>query len=201
MGYSHGKKWTEQEIIEKVQHLVKTLGIKTFPTHSQMNEFYNSCALSNAISKRGGTKKYADFLGLEIKKSESSFGESLEEYCAMQIEEKLNLICEKTNSRHPYDILVDKSVKIDVKAGRLFDNYGGAKYYSFNLEKKEQTCDIFVFYCIGENQKIEKTLIIPSFVLSGKTQLAIGKNATKYDEYKDKWLFIEKYHSFISNCV
>ena len=60
MGYSHGKKWTEQEIIEKIQYLVKTLGIKTFPTHAQMNEFYNSCALSNAISKRGGTKKYAD---------------------------------------------------------------------------------------------------------------------------------------------
>ena len=43
MGYSHGKRWTEQEIIEKVQYLVKTLEIilAVFPKSSSGKESLN----------------------------------------------------------------------------------------------------------------------------------------------------------------
>ncbi len=201
MGYSHGKRWSEQEILDKIKYMVEELGMKTFPTHSQMDKFYNSCGLSNAISKRGGTQKYAEIMGLEIKKSETEFGERLEQYCLIEIEEKIDVECQKTNSRYPYDILVGRSVKVDVKASKLFSNYGDSKYYSFNLEKKDQTCDIFVFYCIGEDNSIEKTLIIPSVILSGKKQLSIGRFSSRYDLYEDRWDYIEKYYQFMKECV
>jgi hypothetical protein len=201
MGYSHGKRWSEQEILDKIKYMVEELELKTFPTHSQMDKFYNSCGLSNAISKRGGTQKYAEIMGLEIKKSETEFGERLEQHCLIEIEEKIDVECQKTNSRYPYDILVGRSVKVDVKASKLFCNYGDSKYYSFNLEKKEQTCDIFVFYCIDENNNIEKTLIIPSVILSGKKQLSIGRFSSRYGLYEDRWDYIEKYYKFMKECV
>lgn len=200
MGYSHGKKWDEQEIINAIKKVVEQHDMDTMPTHSELDEHYGSTSVSNAISKHGGSRYFAKLLGLQIKTSETKFGEVLEDYCALEIQQRLGLICDKTNSRYPYDILVNRTVKVDVKAGRQFDNYGGAKYYTFNIEKKEQTCDVFVFYCMNSNDEIKKTLVIPSYVLSGKSQLAVGENSV-YDKYDGKWDFIRKYDEFISSCV
>lgn len=200
MGYSHGKQWSENEIVKTLKRMVETLGMNTMPTHSEMNNFFGTASVSNAVSKRGGSKHYANLLGLPIKQCESKFGDKIEDYCVLQIEDILGLSCEKTKPRYPYDILVDRSVKIDVKASRLFNNYGKSRYYTFNMEKKDQTCDIFVFYCINDMDEVERTLVIPSYVLSGKTQLALGIKSM-YDKYENKWEYIKKYNEFISNCV
>lgn len=200
MSYSHGEKWSEDIILEKIKELVEYTGQKTMPTHSEMFDYFGNTKLSNAISKRQGTAYYANKLGLKIKNSESNFGFEMEMVCISQIQEKLGIACEKTRARHPYDILVGNSVKIDVKASKIFDNYGRAKYYTFNIEKQHQTCDLFVFYCIGEKGEIQKTLIVPSFVLSGKTQFSIA-NDSIYDKYINRWDLIKKYYDFILSCV
>ena len=180
--------------------MVENLEMETMPTHSEMNNYFCSSSLSNAVSKHGGTKYFSKILNLPTKKCESKFGDKIEDYCSLQIQEILGLSCEKTKPRYPYDILVERSVKVDVKASRLFHNYGRSKYYSFNLEKKDQTCDVFVFYCINEENKIEKTFVIPSYVLSGKCQMAIGEKSV-YDQYKGKWEYIQRYFDFISGCI
>ena len=197
MAYSHGLKWSEEKIVEALRFMIDKCGMDTMPTHSEIREFFGDSALVCAMSKRNGTKHYAKLLGMEIKECESKFGDQLEDYCVLQIQEKLGLDVEKTKPRYPYDILVNRNVKVDVKASRLFNNYGNAKYYTFNLEKKEQTCDIFVFYCINQNNEIEKTLVIPSTVLSGKNQLAVGKSSM-YDKYIDQWRFISDYNKFMA---
>ena len=125
-------------------------------------------------------------------------GEDNELYCSIQISEILGLDSQKTAPRHPYDLLVENSVKIDVKSAKLF-KINNTQYFTFNLEKTHQTCDLYVFYCI-ENDVIVKTLIIPSYILSGKTQLSIG-HKSKYDKYIDRWDLILKYYHFIlTNC-
>ena len=78
--------------------------------------------------------------------------------------ESVHVTQSMSKAGYPYDILVNRNVKVDVKASRLFNNYGNSKYYTFNLEKKDQTCDIFVFYCINQNDEIERTFVIPSAV-------------------------------------
>lgn len=200
MSYSHGDKWSEDVILEKIKELVEFTGQKTMPTHSEMFDYFGNTKLSNAISKRQGTNYYANKLGLKVKNSESNFGFEMEMFCLAEIQERLGIPCEKTGARHPYDILVGNSVKIDVKASKIFNNYGKTKYYTFNIEKKHQTCDIFVFYCIREDGEIEKVFIVPSYVLSGKTQFSIG-NDSIYDKYRNKWELIKQYYSFISSCV
>ena len=198
MAYSHGQKWNEEKIVEALRFMIDKRGMNTMPTHSEIKEFFGDNALVCAMSKRNGTKYYAKLLGMETKECESKFGDQLEDYCVLQIQEKLGLDGEKTKPRYPYDILVNRNVKVDVKASRPFNNYGNAKYYTFNLEKKEQTCDIFVFYCINQNNEIEKTLVIPSTVLSGKNQLAVGKSSM-YDKYIDQWCFISDYNKFMTD--
>ena len=197
MAYSHPQTRSEEKILEPLRLMIDKCGMDTMPTHPEIREFFGDNALVCAMSKRNGTKYYAKLLGMEIKECESKFGDQLEDYWVLQIQEKLGLYGEKTKPRYPYDILVNRAVKVDVKVSRLFNNYGNSKYHTFNLEKKEQTCDIFVFYCINQNDEIERTLVIPASVLSGKKQLSVCKSSM-YDKYIDQWRFISDYNKFMT---
>ena len=184
MGYAHGKKWDDALIENSIIDVMNKAKINTFPTHKIMNGITGSYALSVAVSKHGGTNYWAEKLGLEIKPCESKFGEEYELKCMGYIKD-LGYQCKKAPVRYPYDLLVEKNIKTDVKCGKLYKGDNG-EYYTFNLEKKMPTCDIFVCYCLEEDE-VKKTYIIPASVLSGKTQLAVGKFKSKYDRYSDAW--------------
>ena len=200
MGHTHGTAWTEERIIEEISQIVKEFDMKTFPTHTEMDNYYKSRALSNAVSRNGGSKYFAEKMNLKIKDCESKFGQKYEEFAMQQIKDNLGFISEPTQVGFSYDILTNHAVKIDIKAAKIFDNYGGTKYWTCNLEKKTQTCDIYIMYCLDEIENVIKTLIIPSIVLYEKTQLAVGKTS-KYDIYKDRWDFIEMYNNFITTTI
>ena len=119
MAYSHGLKWSEEKIVEALRFMIDKCGMDTMPTHSEIREFFGDSALVCAMSKRNGTKHYAKLLGMGIKECESKFGDQLEDYCVLQIQEKLGLDGEKTKPRYPYDILVNRAVKVDLKVSRL----------------------------------------------------------------------------------
>lgn len=192
--------WTEERIEEKLMEILKATKQETFPTHSEMNNFFGNYQLSNAIRRHGGTRYWASKIGMEEKKCESTFGFDYERKCAGDIFNHCDLQSELCDVRYPYDLLVDGSVKVDAKVAIPFDNYGKSKYFSFNLEKPLQTCDVFVFYCI-DNNEVRKVYIVPSCVLSGKTQFSIGILRSKYDQYLDRWDIISKYADFMRGCV
>lgn len=196
MGYSHGKKWDENSIIEEVLKIVKEFNMETFPTHKELYEHFGDKSLSNAISKHGGTKYFSDKMNLKIKACESKFGEKYELLAIDKILEFTNLNSEKMCVGYPYDLLTDKNIKIDIKVSNLFNQ----SYYSFNLEKKSPTCDIFILFCVNKDEAIDKTIIIPSCIISGITQIGIG-NKSKYDKYINRWDFIEKYCLFYNNII
>ncbi|WP_252233748.1 hypothetical protein [Clostridium sp. ZS1] len=99
-------------------------------------------------------------------------------------------------TKHPYDLLVNDNVKIDVKSSNKYLSSAGWNSYSFNLEKFNPTCDIYIIYCIQD----EKLLIIPSKFLK-QTQLCITDKTSKYDIYKDRWDYIEQYNSFYKTVI
>lgn len=164
------------------------------PSKAIVEKINGDSRLSNAISKHGGFFVWAKRLGLEMLDSETKTGKLYEEFCVNYITNILKKQCETTSVKHPYDLLVCNNVKIDVKAGHLYKGANG-NFYTFNLEKKQPTCDIFICYCIND-MEIEKTYVIPSCFLSGKCQLSIGEVESSYDHFKDKWEYIEKYESF-----
>lgn len=187
--------WTNEKIEKEILRVVEKEKLKTFPTHSLMNKSTGAFSLSCAISKHGGTEYWAKKLGLEIKRCESQFGKEKELYCMEYIENNFGFYCELCPPRHPYDILVNENIKIDVKVSRLYKGATG-RYYTFNLEKKMPTCDIFVCYCVDDEDNIKKTLIIPSCYISGLTQLSLGEMSTRYNKFVDKWEYLNTYDEF-----
>lgn len=200
MGYVHGKRWTEDEVKEKIMEIVNELNLDYFPTKTQMNEFYGDKSLSSKVSKLG-SQYYAGLLGLKLSYCESEFGNVFEELAIDEIRENTGFLSLHTNSRYPYDLLTNGNIKVDVKASkRLKGKDSDFHIYSFNLEKREPTCDIFIFYCINENMEIDKRIIIPSCLLSGKTQLGVG-GLSKWDAYIDKWEYFDAYNEFYNSII
>jgi hypothetical protein len=191
MGYTHGNKWNDKNIAQAIIGVMQTAKITSFPSQSLMKEVTGNVGLSNAISRHGGTKYWADKLGLDMKPCESKIGFEYECECLNHLT-ALGYDCELTKARYPYDLIVNRNIKIDVKCSNLYES---GKYYTFNLEKAMPTCDVFVCYCIS-NDEIKKAYVIPSCVLSGITQLSIGKTHSKYDKYISNWSVIDRYDEF-----
>lgn len=196
MGYTHGKEWNEENTKEAIMEIVNSLKLKHFPSKSQIIAFCGNSALANRISRSGGSKYYADLLGLEILYCESEFGNFFEELAIDEILENTGFLSIHTNVRYPYDLLTNGNIKVDIKASKKVKNKNANfPYHSFNLEKREPTCDIFIFYCLDEDMEIEKRVIIPSCLLSGKTQVGMG-GLSKWDAYIDKWDYFDMYNKF-----
>ena len=187
---SRHKKWECGEIENEIKKAVEKAKLKTFPTHSQIKEITGSYSLSNAIRRNGGTAYWAQKMNLDMKSSESKTGLDYELKCISILTGK-GYECDKMRERYPYDLTVNKHIKIDVKSGKLYNGKSG-NFYTFNLEKSNPTCDIFICFCVEKS----KIYVIPSCALYGITQLSIGEHHSKYDKYIDRWDIIRKYDEF-----
>ena len=183
--------WDDRKTQEEILKVKDFLDIDRMPSKSEIETFYNNSKLINHISKTGGFYHWAKILGLEVKKSETGLGFEMEKH-AMNELIKLGNKCELTSTRFPYDLLVNGRVKIDVKTGNKTKAHG-YNFYSFNLEKKQQTCDLYIVYCLGENKNIEKTYIIPAHIMTGKSQLSLGLDSSKYDRFINRWDIIKSF--------
>lgn len=173
-----------------------------FPTHSEMTEYYGNKALTNKISKSGGTKYWAKLLGYDVKDCESEFGDYFERYSIEDILTHTGLKSYKNKVGYPYDVTTNKHIKIDVKSSTIIENNRGYEYHSFNLEKKEPTCDIYILYCVDTTNKIYKTYVIPSCHVYGQTQIGISAfGKSKWDKYKDNWSVFDVYNDFYNKLV
>ncbi len=193
-------KWSNEKIKEELCKMVEKTNQKTFPTHSELNDFFGDSCLSNAIRRHGGTSFWAHQLNMEEKESESKDGYSYELKCRNDIFSILQLESENMIPRYPYDLLVEKCVKIDTKVSNIYNARNGARFFTCNIEKRNQTCDVYVVYLKNDEGK-ERVLIIPSIVISGKTQLSIGEHKSIYYKYENRWDIIEKYYKFMVECV
>ena len=195
-----GKKiWTEQLIAEKIMWAKIAMRIGRMPSKSELEHFYGDTGLTNKIAKTGGFYHWAEKLGLEIKDSETLQGYTVETEVKSLLE-SIGFQCELTGVRHPYDILVDGCVKIDVKSARR-SKVHGSDVYSFGLAKRQPTCDIYIAVCLNDNQIIEKFYVIPAHVMAGKTQLCIGVHQSKYDSFIDRWDIVKSYEvAFTEIC-
>ncbi|ADL53239.1 hypothetical protein [Clostridium cellulovorans] len=195
MGYTHGIRWTKEKIYDEVRKVMKALDINRMPSDKECTLATKSHGLGIAISRNGGFKGIAEEMNLKQSDSESKTGFDAEMMIKELLENKGYRV-EKMSARHPYDLLVNDNIKIDVKAANKYTHQNQWSCYSFNLEKSNPTCDIYVIVCIDEN----KILIIPSKFLK-QTQLSIGDHKSKYNIYQDRWDYIEQYDKFYKQIV
>lgn len=197
MGYVCGTRWTDELIKEKVIEVKEKLGLDRMPSRKECANYFHNDALVNAVSRRKKWYKLAEELGLEVKNSETYFGKSYE----AKTEEMLNGMgfeVRKMSQNFPYDLLVDDCVKVDVKASHLYQGKTGG-FYTFNLEKPYATCDFFILFAIGENEEINRIMVVPSTHVIANTQISVGENNSKYHKYTEKWDLIKCASDFWQN--
>lgn len=196
MGYTHGKQWTDIEIKERLMEVVHELGIDRMPSRQECEQYFNNTSLTNAITRRYGWYNLAKDMGLPLKDSETLFGKKYEEIAKEQLI-ALGYEVRRMPQNHPYDLLVEDSVKIDVKASRLYKGRDG-NFFSFHIEKPFCTCDIYVLYLINsEGNANDATLIIPSAYIPTNTQISVGEKKSKYYRFLNKWNYISEYCEFL----
>ena len=152
MGYAHGIRWNREKVINEILNVIKVLDIKRMPSKNECDLVTGNYALANAIRRHGGYEYFAQYLNLESKECESKLG-LMGELEIKRILESKGYKVEKMSKNHPYDLLVNGNIKIDVKTARKYNSEKGWSSYSFNLEKSNPTCDIYIFICV-EDEKI-----------------------------------------------
>lgn len=194
MGYAHGHKWTDEEVENKILEAVKGLSLDRMPSRKELERYFGNSQLSGRISKNQGFNYWANKLGLSYKKSETSLGKEFECIAAQKLME-LGYIVTQMPQNHPYDLLVNNSIKIDVKVSKLYEGPSG-NFFTFNLEKQFATCDIYILYLTENGIDIKETLVIPSKFVMKNNQISVGQYKSVYRKYADRWDYIEQFAKF-----
>lgn len=189
MGYSHGIKWNEQKVEEGIKSVMQSIGITRMPTLSEMDAVTGNCGLSVQVSRTGGVRKWSLKLKTPLVDGCTQKGWFGELY-AKKILEENGFFVEKMTTRHPFDLLVDKIAKIDVKISNGYQTKDGYFMYSFRLEKNVPSCDFYML--IANSDQCKKVYIIPS-ILTHQIQISIGNTSPKYDKYIDRYDLICSY--------
>lgn len=176
-------RWSEELIGEKLQECVLALGIDRMPTRSEIDKYCGDYALSNKVDKTYGYYGWAKKLGLEMKKSDTETGKFGEAYAAQWLTHRGYKV-ERMTTRHPYDLLINGTIKADVKYSHLYKTKEGFAFYSFRLEKIYPTCDVYL--AISEDPHGNKAVyIIPAKNVKQK-QMSMGQKSSKYDKYLNR---------------
>lgn len=198
MGYSHGRKWTDRDIKQAVQTVIDSCGLGRMPSRSEIVTYYGDSSLACAISNRkGGWYGLANEMGLPVKKSETYLGkkhESVAENMLMQ----MGFDVDRMPQNFPYDLLVDHCVKVDVKASHLYRGKLG-NFYTFNLEKKYATCDVYILFALDDESNVVGTYIVPSKYVIQNTQISIGEINSKYHKFKDRWDYMKNMSEYLTS--
>ena len=146
MGYTHGKKWTQNKIMTEIMDAMRKLEIERMPTVSELKNI-NMGGLSNAISKSHGFEWWAEALKLPTRASKTGLGKKYEKIFANIVYKKLKCKSQQMSTKFPYDVLVEELVKVDVKCGFAYANGKAGTFYTFNLENSNMRSDFLACFC------------------------------------------------------
>lgn len=192
--HHRGNKLTENEISNEILETVEQLNTQMMPSSTEIIS-HKGNVLHNNICRSGGYRVWADKLGLALKESETQLGQDYE-LTVINILKNKGFTTKKMTTGHPFDLLINDTVKTDVKVSRPHLSHDTCRIHSFGINKKYGSCDIYIIVALDEKDNIERLLIIPSHLLR-VTTLCIGENS-KYNKYLNRYDYIEKYSSFLS---
>ena len=184
------KKWTDNTIAREILNIANQFDPPKMPTLKEAQEMYENGGLACAISKTGGFEYWANKLGLPQGYSETKIGVQAEKDIADELKAK-GYGVELTSTKHPYDVLVNGCVKIDVKAANT-SMIRGCPVHAYRLAKRQHTCDFYIFREIDT----DSTYIVPAHLCNGQVQVEMGIDSKKYEPYKEAWDLIGKASKF-----
>ena len=188
-------KWNEETIAAKVADIANKFAPARMPSNSEVIEMTGSYALANAIQKNGGYEYWANKLGLERKHSETKVGIEYERRVAKMLRDNGHDV-QTTTIKHPYDLLVDGCVKVDVKVANtsmIREN----KVHAYRIAKRQHTCDFYIC-CEVDTDDI---YVIPANMVTGQVQIEMGPGSQKYSHYKDAFYMIDDAVNFYKSLI
>lgn len=189
MGYTHGMRWTDELIREKVLEAKDALGLDRMPSRKECSDYFHDEALTNAVARRMGWYQLARDLCLEIKESDTYFGKQ-QEAIAAEILTAKGYSVRKMSQNFPYDLLVNDCIKVDVKASHLYRGPNG-NFYSFNLEKQYATCDIYLLFALRDDDTLENAFVVPSKFVIAQNQISIGEKKSRFHRFIDMFDYLD----------
>lgn len=169
--------WTDSKIVEGVERIASMFEPKRMPTNREVIEAEGDYRLANAIQKNGGYEYWAHRLNLKQKHSDTQVGIKGERFVAERLS-SMGFDVKLTSVKHPYDLLVNGCVKIDVKTATT-TYVRGYPIHSYRLAKTMHTCDFYIFY----EMDIGNIYVVPAHRLNGQVQVGMGLQSKVYDEY------------------
>ena len=188
-------KWNEELISTGITDIANKFVPVRMPSNREVVEMTGNYSLANAIQKHGGYEFWANKLGLEQKRSETKIGVEYERKVA-DILRKCGHDVAETTIKHPYDLLVDNCVKVDVKVAdtSLIRNN---KAHAYRIAKRQHTCDFYIC-CELDTGDI---YVIPANMVAGQVQIEMGPGSQKYSHYKDAFYLIDDAVKFYQSLV
>lgn len=189
-------KWTMVRIENELVNYVKENKLQRMPSKPELINSGRS-DLGNILTRRNGMEWWSNKVGLPLKKSETTIGNKYERQIEKTLVKRGYSVREMTVG-HPYDLLVNENVKIDVKVsspGRISD----WRCHTFRPSKANPTCDLYVCVAIDEVGETEKIFVIPSN-FAKVTTLCIG-GESKYNKFIGRWDFIDEYTKFYDSLT
>lgn len=184
-------KWTNELIESELKKCIKVLNINRMPSAKELTDI----GRNDLHCKISRTKKYsgwAEHLGLELKASETKTGQEYERKIAEMLGNRGHQT-ERMTTKHPYDLLVNEHVKVDVKVAGPHHHFG-SRAHTFRPSKKHPTCDLYMCVALDEAEQIEKVFVIPSKFAQLVT-LNIGTKS-KYNSFINRWDYIDRFTEF-----
>src|SRR5699024_1734622 len=135
------RKWTKKLIESEIHKVKETLVTERMPTTSEVRDLGRN-DLHCAICKNGGYQPWSKKLRTSQKESETQKGRKYEQKDKRIVERKGMDINDMTNG-HPFDLVVNGNVKIDVKMG-MAHNHHNSRCHTFRPSSKYSTCDLYI---------------------------------------------------------
>lgn len=184
---------TEEDVKKDILLLTEELRVDRMPVTSEVIDSSFGNPLHNCIIRLGGYRYFAELMNLPIKHSETKLGQDYE-YVIIDILRGMGHSVIKMTTGHPFDVLVNNAVKIDIKVANHRTDNRGSKIHTFGINKRHGSCDIYITATLTDSGEIDRILVIPSHHLRVVT-LCIGENS-KYNKYDRRFDYIDKYSRF-----
>jgi len=183
--------WTDEKVEQGLKEVMHSLSLSRMPTADELKSVGRN-DLHSRISRFGTYRGWAGKLGVDLKESHTNDGQEAEFEVAELLRNK-GYIVEHMTTRHPYDLLIDGAVKIDVKmANEYFIKE--SRVHTFNLVKNKPTCDIYIMVANGSEKSPKRTFVVPSHHVQQQT-VSVGVESS-YDVYDNDFDIIRTYSDF-----
>ncbi len=183
--------WTEIRILTELNPFIQKYN--RMPTAQELNGNGRG-NLTNAINRGGGFQKFADMFDVPKKRTSTSKGERVEKAVAKQLSQK-GFTVELTSSKCPYDILVNNSLRVDVK---MATNDDKEKLFVYSLRDKglSPTCDVYALCRCGRSKDIIYDIyFVPALVLLQQTVSISG--SPKWTPWRENYEVLRNLEAFL----